>query len=200
MKCQFIKQNKDQCKMNAISSDVFCFTHNPKTKEAKRNAVIKGGKASKPHIHEELLPFMSLNTKEDYIQLLEQTMAQLQSPPMTHQKAYSMANVFNVLLKFKDRKIELNKEDGLAEIMRKALSPYHSELREIEAEQASLSNQDYLKILEDTINQLRSTKTTPQKVQTIARLSSVAFEILTTMKPAPAWFNESLLKNREKVN
>ena len=184
--------------MNAISSDVFCFTHSPKTKEAKRRAVIKGGKASKPHTKEELLPFMTLRTRNDYIQLLEQTTEQLRTPPITYQKAQSMASILNVLIKIKDQKSAKNQEEGFADIIRRTLYPYPSEIQK--DKQIGLSSEEYLKILEDVINKLRTTIMTPQKAHVIARLSLTAFEIIATVKQMPAWFMEKVEENRRNQN
>ena len=47
MQCKFIKQDNNQCEANSMQENEFCFTHNPETKEAKHQAVIKGGNSPK---------------------------------------------------------------------------------------------------------------------------------------------------------
>lgn len=47
MQCKFIKSNRKQCNANAMRDREFCFTHNPETKEAKKEAVTRGGKSPK---------------------------------------------------------------------------------------------------------------------------------------------------------
>jgi hypothetical protein len=102
MKCQYIKQNKDHCKANAISGDTLCFTHNPKTRKAKMHAVIQGGKAPKPRKDAELLPELPLRSKEDYLELLGQTINSLRTNPMTHQKAHTISNLASVAIRIID--------------------------------------------------------------------------------------------------
>lgn len=71
MQCQFIKSNQDQCKANAMLNSEFCFTHNPKTLEAKRAAVIKGGESPKRN-YNPLRP-IKLDNNKSVVNLLAAT-------------------------------------------------------------------------------------------------------------------------------
>lgn len=70
MQCKFIKPNRERCKANAIENSDFCFSHNPEMREAKRKAVIKGGKSPKKN-YNPLEPIEIKNNK-DVVKLISQ--------------------------------------------------------------------------------------------------------------------------------
>lgn len=73
MQCQFIKPNKKQCGGHALTSDKFCFYHNPKVKdEDKHKARSKGGSNNKIVIGQPLSP-MSFKKAHSVVELLEET-------------------------------------------------------------------------------------------------------------------------------
>jgi len=202
MKCEFIKQNKDRCGANAISFDIFCFTHSPKTRDAKKQAVIKGGKALKPRLGEELLPFM-LITKRDHLKaVMEETIQQLQTSPMTYQKALSIGSLMTILLKIETEKIEPKVQYGLFDLLRDEMERKEREKQGIidfKKKNARLQKQEYLKLLEKVINGLRTTVMTPQKAQAIANLASRALDIMNDLQPeGRSDFIEKLRHSLEK--
>lgn len=71
MRCEFIKLNKEQCNANAMRNSQFCFTHNPETREAKQEAVIRGGKSPKKN-YNPLSP-VELSDSKSVVSLLSQT-------------------------------------------------------------------------------------------------------------------------------
>ena len=71
MQCKFIKQNNEQCEANSMKDSEFCFTHNPKTKEAKRQATIKGGSSPKKN-YNPLAP-MVISDSNSVVKLLTTT-------------------------------------------------------------------------------------------------------------------------------
>lgn len=74
MRCEFIKPNGEQCRADAMNNSRFCFSHNPETKEAKKEAVKRGGLAKKNRLN--LLP-VKIKTIKDVISLLEDTVNRL---------------------------------------------------------------------------------------------------------------------------
>jgi len=73
MQCQFIKPNKKQCGGHALTSDTFCFYHNPKVKdEDKKRARSKGGSNNKIVIGQPLTP-ISFKKANSVVELLEET-------------------------------------------------------------------------------------------------------------------------------
>ena len=70
MRCEFIKSNGEQCNANAMRDSQFCFTHNPKMKKAKKEAVIKGGKSPKKNYNP--LPPVDLADNQGVARLLAQ--------------------------------------------------------------------------------------------------------------------------------
>lgn len=77
MRCNYIKTNKEQCSANAMKNSEFCFTHNPKMKDQKMAAVIKGGRMSKRR-HSQL-PEVPLNNPKDVVILLSRTINEVRS-------------------------------------------------------------------------------------------------------------------------
>jgi len=77
MRCSYIKQNKEQCSANAMKDSKFCFSHNPKMKEQKMAAVVKGGKMSKKN--RSRLPEVPLNDTKDIVVLVARIIKEVRS-------------------------------------------------------------------------------------------------------------------------
>ena len=75
--CQFIKEDGAQCEGFTMENSEFCFSHNPESKDAKLEAVIKGGLAPKKITLN--LPPVEVKTVTDVIILLEDTINQLRT-------------------------------------------------------------------------------------------------------------------------
>ena len=71
MRCQFIKDDSNQCEAMAIKGATFCFSHNPDTQEAKHIAVVKGGENSKKSVLG--LEPVAVQTPKQVVTLLEST-------------------------------------------------------------------------------------------------------------------------------
>src|SRR3989344_2939145 len=77
MQCKFIKLNKKQCNANALRDTDFCFSHNPATKEEKKEAVIKGGKSPKKNYNP--LPKIKIDNTSDVTKLLTVTINEVRA-------------------------------------------------------------------------------------------------------------------------
>lgn len=75
MKCAYVKQNGTHCKANALKTCSFCFSHSPKTVEAKRLAVVKGGENSR--VHTQVLEKLPMQSSQDLVEILTETLHQL---------------------------------------------------------------------------------------------------------------------------
>lgn len=76
-KCQFIKQNQEQCNSNAMAEDVFCYFHSDKTKDQRKDSALKGGKSLKRSYGRE--GEVRLRRTDDILTLLEQTVEDLRN-------------------------------------------------------------------------------------------------------------------------
>ncbi len=74
--CSFIRANGSQCRAFAMTRSQFCFSHDPKMKEVKKEAVKRGGLARRNRLN--LLP-VKIKTMWDVIVLLEDTVNRLRS-------------------------------------------------------------------------------------------------------------------------
>ncbi len=73
MKCQFIKENKEECNANAMKGSVFCYLHNPGIPEIdKRQARALGGQNRVLTITTPL-PLIKIKKTKDVIVLLTDT-------------------------------------------------------------------------------------------------------------------------------
>jgi hypothetical protein len=77
MQCQYLKPNSEQCQANAMLEALYCFSHNPETQEAKKMAVIKGGKALKKNY--DPLPPIELTDSKSVVTLLTTTISQVRA-------------------------------------------------------------------------------------------------------------------------
>ena len=71
MKCAFTKSDGQTCNANALRAERFCFTHNPKTREALLTATRKGGKS--PRMNRNPQPPAELKNIQDVAVLLAST-------------------------------------------------------------------------------------------------------------------------------
>ena len=77
MKCNFIKENNEQCEANAMKNSEFCFTHNPDTQELRQAAVSLGGKTPKKNY--DPLPPVEINNGKDVVNLLVTTINEVRA-------------------------------------------------------------------------------------------------------------------------
>jgi hypothetical protein len=71
MRCQFIKDDGNQCEAMVMKDATFCFSHNPETQGAKHLAVVKGGENSKKTVLG--LEPLTIQTPKQVVSLLEST-------------------------------------------------------------------------------------------------------------------------------
>lgn len=70
--CKYInEETKEQCNSFTLKGSNYCFSHDPKNKEEKQKAVVKGGKALKKVKLN--LPVVPIRTPDDVISVLEET-------------------------------------------------------------------------------------------------------------------------------
>lgn len=97
MKCKHIKGEDKQCNANAMTSSSFCFSHNPDTKEAKIQAVSKGGRASKRNNNS--FPEIEITSVKDVTSLLVDTVNKVRSGNLDVKIANCIAILSNHLIK-----------------------------------------------------------------------------------------------------
>lgn len=71
MQCSYIKSGDSRCNANAMRNSDYCFTHNPDTIAAKKQAVIKGGESPKKNSRP--VPPVEVKNTKDVVTLLSQT-------------------------------------------------------------------------------------------------------------------------------
>jgi hypothetical protein len=79
-RCNYIKENGEQCNASPMKGCNYCFSHNPDTKIEKHLAVVKGGFASK-RVELGLEP-VSIKTPQEISQLLENTINEVRDGRM----------------------------------------------------------------------------------------------------------------------
>jgi len=75
----------------------FCFTHNPETKDAKKLAVIKGGKSPKKNLNP--LPPIEIYNNKDVVNLLSQTINEVRQGKVNLRVANCIGYLSGHLLK-----------------------------------------------------------------------------------------------------
>jgi hypothetical protein len=98
MKCTHIKPDGTKCSANAMTESEFCFSHNPDSQEDKELAVLKGGLAPKKKEEQALEP-LPVNTPNEVLALIQDTINRVRSSPMTHQKANCIGYLASIALK-----------------------------------------------------------------------------------------------------
>lgn len=99
MKCTYIKENEDGCQANAMKDGRYCFLHNPDIPdEEKRLVQARGGKGNIVRI-EEGLPEIKINTAEDVVKLLEDTVNRVRSGELDIRIANTLAYIAGHMLK-----------------------------------------------------------------------------------------------------
>lgn len=68
MKCNFVKENSEQCEANAMQNRQLCFTHNPETQKLRQVATSRGGQTPKKNLNP--LPPVEINDIKDVTRLL----------------------------------------------------------------------------------------------------------------------------------
>lgn len=82
-----------------MSDSQYCFSHNPETKAEKELAVLNGGLALKPRKEAIRLEPVPLNTTEDIVGLLADTINRIRVEPFSPQRANAVGYLCGVLLK-----------------------------------------------------------------------------------------------------
>ncbi len=111
MKCIYQKLDGNQCNANAMSNAQFCFTHNPETQELKKQAVLKGGLATKNREPSKALKRLDVKSIPDSLVVLEDTINRVRTEPMTPQRA----NCIGFLLTLAFKAMETHKQQQLEE-------------------------------------------------------------------------------------
>jgi len=99
MKCEFIKSDGSQCHANAMSNSDYCYLHNPEiAEETKRLNQIKGGK-NRAVMLKEALPPMKIQTPDDTVSLLADTIGRVRGGEMDIKVANCLGFLCGHLLK-----------------------------------------------------------------------------------------------------
>jgi hypothetical protein len=117
MRCNFINDQQVQCNANAMDDGSgFCFSHNPSARDAKLEAVMKGGLARKK---EELLALEPLELKSSVqiISLLEDTINRIRKVDSNGEMSTKTANTVGFLATHLLRAIETSDLDKRLDIV-----------------------------------------------------------------------------------
>lgn len=99
MQCIFTKPDGQQCQANAMKGSDFCYLHNPDIDgETKLKAQTKGGKA-RSLVVKKPLPELPLNTPDDTISLIADTIRQVRAGEMDIRTANCLGFLTDKLLK-----------------------------------------------------------------------------------------------------
>ncbi len=80
-KCLYVNtETQGSCNAFALTDSDYCFSHDPNNKEAKQQAVEKGGRAPKKIVLN--LPKVTIKTSADVINILEETINMVRSGEM----------------------------------------------------------------------------------------------------------------------
>jgi hypothetical protein len=99
MTCTYLKPDGSSCNAHPMTGAVFCFLHNPETKDRREAAVRKGALAPKPRRDAELMAVIPVKSIEGVLALIEDTINRIRTEPMTHQKANCIGYLANIALK-----------------------------------------------------------------------------------------------------
>ena len=73
MKCQFIKENGENCDANAMKNSKFCYLHNPEISEEEKKQIQSLGGKNRALIISNPLPPIEIKKSKDVITLLTDT-------------------------------------------------------------------------------------------------------------------------------
>ncbi|RJO58949.1 hypothetical protein C4546_05105 [Candidatus Parcubacteria bacterium] len=96
MKCQFTKQDGQQCEGNAIYDSQYCFSHNPDSRQAKNEAVLNGGLALKKIKFE--LEEVEIKSIQDITALLAKTINELRTNKIPPKIAVNIGYLSNIMI------------------------------------------------------------------------------------------------------
>ncbi len=124
-KCQFIKENQEQCNSFAMAEDVFCYFHSDKTKDQRKESVLRGGKSLKRSYGRE--GAVRLRKADDVLKLLEQTVEDLRNNRTNTRNANAIFILTGIALKT----LEFRFEEKILEDKRKASDAFQGDMDEI---------------------------------------------------------------------
>ncbi|NTU49851.1 MAG: hypothetical protein HGA87_02995 [Desulfobulbaceae bacterium] len=96
LKCSHIFEDGRQCDAYARTGKTLCFSHDPESREAKLEAVTKGGKAN--GVVEPLTP-IEMKSLDDVVTLLIQTLNEVRSGAIEQKRATTVGFLCGQLLK-----------------------------------------------------------------------------------------------------
>lgn len=124
-KCLFIKENQEQCNSFAMAEDVFCYFHSDKTKDQRKESVLKGGKSLKRNYGRE--GEVRLRKADDVLTLLEQTVEDLRNNRTNTRNANAIFILTGIALKT----LEYRFQEKILEDKRKASDAFQDDWDEI---------------------------------------------------------------------
>ena len=98
MQCTYIKANNQPCKAHAMKGSLFCFTHNPETRNEHAKAVVLGGLNSSRKDSANL-PAINLQQPNEVVQLLEETINGVRDGSIPPKVASTIGYLAGYLLK-----------------------------------------------------------------------------------------------------
>ena len=97
MKCKQILPNNEQCRVNALKGDVFCFWHSPNKEQERQKAVQDGGNSPKRSyvVDDEV----KLGSSQDVRELMEKTIKNMNQNKISVNMANATGYLANIALK-----------------------------------------------------------------------------------------------------
>lgn len=118
MRCEFVKQNDQRCRAQAVNGSEYCFFHSPENEGKRLEAATRGGAASKKN--QTNLAKRNIKNADDVMEVLEETINLLRGSKIhpnysnsifigcnTFLKAYEQSKLLGRL-----RKLETALEEG----------------------------------------------------------------------------------------
>jgi hypothetical protein len=98
-RCEYIKDDGQQCGGFAVDGSVYCINHEPEMKETKLEAVRKGG-ASENHQYLDIkLCPLSIKRSSDVVEAVIQTINELREGKMSPKAASTIGYLLGIALK-----------------------------------------------------------------------------------------------------
>ncbi|MEI6438001.1 MAG: hypothetical protein WCO69_04545 [Candidatus Omnitrophota bacterium] len=98
LKCSHFHEDGKQCGAFALTGKALCFSHDPESREAKLEAVVKGGQTKAKRVTEPLTP-VGIKVPQDVVTLLIQTIGELRSGEVDQKMATTIGFLSGQLLR-----------------------------------------------------------------------------------------------------
>jgi hypothetical protein len=112
LKCCYILEDSRQCGAYALAGKSLCFSHDPDSREAKLEAVTKGGQVREMKVFQPLTR-VEIEVPQDVVTLLVQTISEVRSGELDPRVATTIGNLTGHLLKAYEVAQNTNRLDAI---------------------------------------------------------------------------------------